>query len=104
MTSSELYLLFFEESLKDVTINCHIRYPWHDAGKRVARGLFQDACRWLEAVGLAKGKRDAVLDILHLGPGCFTDHRMSLIPDEEAEDIRNTRKKDCVAELRNLLE
>lgn len=55
----------------------HLDCPVHGGGgKMLARRLMKDAHCWFDAVGVAKGKRDAALDVLDVGlnvvVGAFT--------------------------------
>jgi hypothetical protein len=54
----------------------HIDAPigWYRATNDGADQFYRDAFCWLEAMGMARGKRDAALDILHLGENCFSDY------------------------------
>ncbi|KNG47832.1 hypothetical protein DDE82_005060 [Stemphylium lycopersici] len=82
----------------------HIDAPMgsYRASKDGALQLYRDAFPWLEAVGAAKGKPDAALDLLQLGENCFSE-RWSLYgartrrPDHDEERIE--RFKDALRKL-----
>ncbi|KAL8772555.1 MAG: hypothetical protein Q9209_002216 [Squamulea sp. 1 TL-2023] len=50
--------------LTSLNLDCHIRWG---RGDRIARQFFRDGHIWLEAVGTNKGRRDAAVDVIHLG-------------------------------------
>lgn len=67
--------------------------------------LYRNAFPWLEAFGAAKGKRDAALDILHLGEKCFPDYRRShgsrKSPESESHADKVKNFKAAVADCLN---
>ncbi|KAL8784308.1 MAG: hypothetical protein Q9213_004066 [Squamulea squamosa] len=51
-------------NLTSLNLDCFIRWGH---GERIARQFFRDGHIWLEAVGTSKGRRDAAVDVIHLG-------------------------------------
>lgn len=51
-------------SLTHLHIDCRI--AWGCDPRRIARQLYRDGHHWFEAVGLAKGKSDAAIDIIEV--------------------------------------
>ncbi|KAF2873814.1 hypothetical protein BDV95DRAFT_567806 [Massariosphaeria phaeospora] len=45
---------------------------WGNEGKQVARQMYRDGFPWLEAVGAAKGRLDAAVDVIELCEGNFS--------------------------------
>ena len=62
-----------------------------------ARQLYRDGHHWLEAVGLAKGKKDAGIGIVHIGDGFFNS------PYHHVQTGGKTRLEEFQSELRKLL-
>ncbi|KAH6876018.1 hypothetical protein BKA58DRAFT_380869 [Alternaria rosae] len=48
---------------------------WYRASKYGADQLYRDAFPWMEAVGMAKGKVDAIVDIIKFNEDHFDEHR-----------------------------
>jgi len=74
----------------------HIDAPMgsYRAPKDGAHQLYRDAFPWLEAVGAAKGKPDAALNLLQLGENCFSEgwsryDARTCRPDCDEERIEN---------------
>ncbi|KAF1936425.1 hypothetical protein EJ02DRAFT_459542 [Clathrospora elynae] len=66
---------------------------WYSAVKRGADQIYRDLFPWLEAVGIAKGKFDAAVDVLHLGdeylsPYCSSTGREVLSRNQEIEEFK----------------
>jgi hypothetical protein len=59
---------------------------WYRNIRHAAVQLYRDAFPWLEAVGNAKGRSDAALDILELGEKCL-DRGYSTYPDTQRRKI-----------------
>ncbi|EOA87190.1 hypothetical protein ACJQWK_10361 [Exserohilum turcicum] len=80
----------------------------HMGGYRVADDgagqLYRDAFPWLEAVGAAKGKADAALDVLHLGEDCFQGHRWGRNINASVEDGYEDREARFKEALRKCLD
>ncbi|KAI4933027.1 hypothetical protein J4E85_003430 [Alternaria conjuncta] len=64
---------------------------WHRASKYGAEQLYRDAFPWMEAVGMARGKVDAVVDIIKLGQDHFDGrhsyHLYSSHPTKSNDDM-----------------
>lgn len=50
-----------------LNMDCEVAQGSWGTGKNIARQFYRDGHTWLEAVGLAKGKRDAAVDLIDLG-------------------------------------
>jgi hypothetical protein len=69
---------------------------WYNTPKSAAQRFYRDAYPWLEAVGRANGKADAVLDIVHV------DYTRQVRPDVQGE-MTTQKKTEFEVVLRNLL-
>lgn len=76
-------------------------------GKMLARQLMRDGHFWFDAVGAAKGKRDAAVDVLDAGSNVVIDaHKLKFNPiGDEAMVVKVKEGRNAFhAELRLLLE
>lgn len=85
-------------NLTRLYINCKIIY--HDP-KCQAKQLYRDGFHWLEAVGVAKGKFDAAIDVIEIEPGFM--HVYSYGRVIRRGNSSEEKKEEFRAELRRLL-
>lgn len=65
--------LLLAPNLESLKILGNLNVAWNGDGPTgIARQVYENAFPWIEAVGAAKGKYDAALDILHIAPFNFT--------------------------------
>ena len=83
-------------NLTNLHFDCNI--AWGGPG-RIARQLYRDGFRWLEAIGAAKGSLDAGVDLITI-----TDSSMSSGWMRDPELGFEERMKESRAELRRLLQ
>ena len=87
-------------NLRRLNLDCKI--AWGLNPKRTAKQVYRDGFHWLEAVGAAKGKFDAGVDIVELAPRNWVYN-----PGKECEAILDTildkSREEFNAELRKLL-
>jgi hypothetical protein len=83
------------------TIHLHNNAGYYRAPKGNATQLYRDAFPWLEAVGAAKGKADAAVDVLRLSSKLFqhTGHYRQNQPSVTSEE----KEKEFLEELSKLL-
>ncbi|KAL8685318.1 MAG: hypothetical protein Q9224_005864 [Gallowayella concinna] len=84
-------------NLTRLDIDCEVYQNSHP-GKKLARGFYREAHLWLEAVGTAKGRRDAAVELLNVDLHHPEYSCLSLEAAAKAEIIIGFRK-----ELRVLL-
>ncbi len=82
-------------NLESVYINCRIHW---DGPKAVARKIYRDAHHYLEAVGDAKGRYDAAVDILEFHPENWAGQSGSR--SEPATSTKGFTTEECVEEFR----
>ena len=68
--------------------------------KGVAKQIYRDGCHWLEAVGAAKGKSDAAIEIIELSKACLGGSRYQT---KQPDGWYSERLEDVGSELRKLL-
>lgn len=59
-----LTLLAGAVNLKRLKIDCRI--SWYTCPKKIAMQVYRDAFHWLKAIGVAKRKRDAALEVIEI--------------------------------------
>lgn len=88
-----LTMLACAANLKHLYLDCRI----HRSGpKGVAKQLYRDGFHWLEAVGAAKGKFDAAIEIIEVSDACLRDYKHQNMQADEKRDVFKS-------ELRRLL-
>jgi hypothetical protein len=83
---------------------------WYRASKYGAEQLYRDAFPWMEAVGLAKGKVDAAVDIIKLNDNYFDNYHASYrnpsqtrSHEEKLEEFRATLRKSLGAQQKRIM-
>jgi len=72
-------------NLRRLHIDCQIRHCWGIDLRHEAKQLYSDGFHWLEAMGAAKGKFDAAVDIIELD---YTDEGMEAFRNELRKLLR----------------
>lgn len=83
-------------NLKRINLDCGIIFD-RDPNK-LAKKLYRDGFHWLEAVGAAKGKFDAGIDLVEIG-----DRNFFLDPTPENKPTLDKLREEFKTELRRLL-
>ena len=104
-------LLAYASDLRRLNIACAVgyfySYSWRTGGSkpvghRVARKIFRDCYPWLEAVGRAKGKLDAAVEVLEISDANFTQGFSRVNNSAESMSVEE-HKSMFHGELRKLL-
>jgi hypothetical protein len=95
-----LTMLAFATNLKRVNFQC--RLGWNSTPSAVARQIYRDGFHWLEAVGVAKGKTDAAVDIITLADHNLTGRAWRRTTDAVAP-TSSVGRQMFEAEMRKLL-
>ncbi|KAL8715442.1 MAG: hypothetical protein Q9220_000776 [cf. Caloplaca sp. 1 TL-2023] len=94
-------------NLTRLNLDCAIGWPVFGRsrlGESIATQFYRDAHHWLEAVGYAKGRRDAAVDIIFLGDESVrTIHPADLTPGEDKQETLKTVLTMFREHLRELL-
>lgn len=94
-----LTLLAGATNLKSLALCCDVKY-WSEKPRWIARRLYRDAHHFLEAYGFANGRKDAAVDVLHIGMETFRSYWSSR--DSGRED-QEELEESLRVELRALL-
>ncbi|KAI4694366.1 hypothetical protein J4E81_006583 [Alternaria sp. BMP 2799] len=82
---------------------------WYRASKYGADQLYRDAFPWMESVGMARGKVDAVVDIIKLGEECIHGHhdyrhsQAAKSGEEKYEEFRTALRKSLGAQRQRIM-
>ena len=93
-----LTMLVDAVNLRRFKLDCEIF--WRSEPKRIAKQVYRDGFHWLEAVGAAKGKFDAAVDIVDISDECLVT---CYYLGGEYEQTRDELREQFKAELRRLL-
>ena len=85
-------------NLRRFELDCEIF--WRSEPKRTAKQVYRDGFHWLEAVGAAKGKCDAAVEIVDISDECLI--RGYYLGGEREQTLDELREQ-FRAELRRLL-
>lgn len=89
-------LLVDAVKLQHLHLDCRI--DWGGA-KSVAKQLYRNGIHWLEAVGVAKGRFDAAIEVIEISDCNFPDYKYSRAagdipsPEERIEEFRAVLRK-----------
>jgi hypothetical protein len=88
-------LLASAVNLRRLHLDCRI--SWYSTPKRVAMQVYRDAFHWLEAVGTAKGKWDAALEVVEVLEENFDESQrysqVKLSHEEQMAAFQNELRK-----------
>lgn len=105
MTSPAFAVLGNAVNLTRLYIDCQFNW-WRDA-KHAAQYFYRDAHYYLEAVGLAKGRRDAAVELIEVGKqNLLRDYQYGHWKDEPGSaktEEQVQKEKEFQSELRRLL-
>jgi hypothetical protein len=73
------------------TFHIDARIGYYRAPKGAVEQLYRDAFPWMEAIGAASGRADAVLDVLQFGDNCFDTVTFF---GEQTQDVRRQQRVD----------
>lgn len=92
-----LTMLTGAANLKRLYLDCHIHWS---GPKGVAKQLYRDGFHWLEAVGAAKGKFDAAIEIIEASEECLENRPYKNVQayknmqaDEKTDEFRSELRK-----------
>ena len=83
--------------LRNLHLDCRIGWG---GPKSIAMQLYRDGIHWLEAVGVAKGKSDAAIEIMEIPDYTFTNYYGRGTEDSQSPEVR---MEEFRAELRKML-
>ena len=102
MNHPALTLLSSAVNLRRIHIDCQIN--WSRGGVGTAQQLYRDGFHFLEAFGMAKGRKDAAIDVIEMKEEhmCWYPSWRLLVPSQSESKPRNVTK-EFRDELRKLL-